>query len=71
MFASPLALKLKKPFIMLRKSGKLPNAVESGPYTKEYKVGRKEKKENWGHNLHYRTTAATIACVFLLIFKHF
>ncbi len=62
MFASPLALNLKKPFIMLRKSGKMPNAVESGPYTKEYKVG-KEKKENWGHchRFHCRTTA-TIAC---------
>ncbi len=42
MFGSPVALVLKKPFFMLRKSGKMPNVIESASYTKEYKVGRKE-----------------------------
>jgi adenine phosphoribosyltransferase len=32
----PIALALKKPFIMLRKKGKLPNAVGGGEYYKEY-----------------------------------
>ena len=32
----PIALALKKPFIMLRKKGKLPNAVTGGEYRKEY-----------------------------------
>ncbi len=45
MLGSPLALSLKKPFFMLRKSGKMPNAVESEPYTKEYKVIEKKKRK--------------------------
>lgn len=32
----PIALALKKPFIMLRKKGKLPNSVSGGEYRKEY-----------------------------------
>jgi adenine phosphoribosyltransferase len=32
----PIALALKKPFVMLRKKGKLPNAVSGGEYFKEY-----------------------------------
>lgn len=32
----PIALALKKPFMMIRKKGKLPNAVTSGKYFKEY-----------------------------------
>ena len=32
----PIALALKKPFIMIRKSGKLPNAISGSTYTKEY-----------------------------------
>jgi adenine phosphoribosyltransferase len=33
----PIALALQKPFIMIRKSGKLPNAVTGEEYRKEYK----------------------------------
>ena len=33
---TPVAIKLGVPFIMLRKSGKMPNTVSSAPYTKEY-----------------------------------
>lgn len=33
----PIALALKKPFVMLRKKGKLPNAVSGAEYFKEYK----------------------------------
>lgn len=33
----PIALALNKPFVMLRKKGKLPNAVTGNPYFKEYK----------------------------------
>lgn len=33
----PIALALKKPFIMVRKAGKLPNATTGGEYYKEYK----------------------------------
>jgi len=33
---TPVALKLGVPFIMLRKAGKMPNTISSGPYTKEY-----------------------------------
>jgi adenine phosphoribosyltransferase len=33
---SPLALALEKPFFMLRKKGKMPNAFASRSYTKEY-----------------------------------
>lgn len=33
----PIALALKKPFVMIRKSGKLPNATSGGEYFKEYK----------------------------------
>ena len=33
---TPVALKLGLPFIMLRKKGKMPNTISSGPYTKEY-----------------------------------
>lgn len=33
----PIALALKKPFIMLRKGGKMPNAVSGTAYKKEYK----------------------------------
>lgn len=36
---TPIALALKKPFIMIRKSGKLPNAVTGDQYYKEYKGG--------------------------------
>ena len=36
---TPIALALKKPFIMIRKSGKLPNAVTGSQYYKEYKGG--------------------------------
>jgi len=32
----PIALALKKPFVMIRKSGKLPNAVTGSQYHKEY-----------------------------------
>ena len=32
----PIALALKKPFIMIRKKGKLPNAVSGSQYYKEY-----------------------------------
>lgn len=32
----PIALALKKPFIMIRKKGKLPNAVTGAEYRKEY-----------------------------------
>ena len=32
----PIALALKKPFIMIRKKGKLPNSVSGGEYNKEY-----------------------------------
>jgi len=32
----PIALALRKPFIMLRKKGKLPNSVCGSPYLKEY-----------------------------------
>ena len=32
----PIALALKKPFIMVRKQGKLPNAVSGREYHKEY-----------------------------------
>jgi adenine phosphoribosyltransferase len=32
----PIALALKKPFIMIRKKGKLPNAVTGAEYFKEY-----------------------------------
>lgn len=32
----PIALALKKPFIMVRKQGKLPNAVSGEEYRKEY-----------------------------------
>jgi len=35
----PIALALGKPFVMIRKSGKLPNAVTSAQYFKEYKGG--------------------------------
>lgn len=34
---TPIALALKKPFVMVRKSGKLPNAVSGAEYFKEYK----------------------------------
>jgi len=33
---TPAAIKLGVPFIMLRKAGKMPNTISSGPYTKEY-----------------------------------
>ena len=33
----PIALALKKPFVMVRKQGKLPNSVAGGVYRKEYK----------------------------------
>lgn len=32
----PVALALKKPFVMLRKKGKMPNAVSGAAYSKEY-----------------------------------
>ena len=32
---TPVAIKLGVPFIMLRKAGKMPNTISSGPYTKE------------------------------------
>jgi adenine phosphoribosyltransferase len=32
----PIALALKKPFVMIRKKGKLPNAVSGEDYSKEY-----------------------------------
>ena len=32
----PIALALKKPFVMLRKKGKMPNAITGAQYTKEY-----------------------------------
>lgn len=34
---TPIALALKKPFVMVRKSGKLPNSVTGSQYYKEYK----------------------------------
>ena len=36
MLGLPIALGLKKPFIMMRKKGKMPNCVESPPYDTEY-----------------------------------
>jgi len=33
---TPVAVRLGVPFIMLRKTGKMPNTVSSAPYTKEY-----------------------------------
>jgi adenine phosphoribosyltransferase len=33
---TPIALALKKPFVMIRKKGKLPNCVTGDDYTKEY-----------------------------------
>lgn len=33
----PIALALKKPFIMIRKAGKLPNSVSGSQYHKEYR----------------------------------
>lgn len=33
---TPVAIKLGVPFVMLRKSGKMPNSISSAPYTKEY-----------------------------------
>eukprot|EP01034_Spumella_vulgaris_P026713 gene26713-33335_t len=33
---TPIALALKKPFVMIRKVGKLPNAVTGASYFKEY-----------------------------------
>jgi adenine phosphoribosyltransferase len=33
---TPVAVRLNVPFIMLRKTGKMPNTVSSAPYTKEY-----------------------------------
>lgn len=35
----PIALALKKPFVMIRKKGKLPNAITGAEYFKEYKEG--------------------------------
>jgi adenine phosphoribosyltransferase len=32
----PIALALKKPFVMLRKKGKMPNAITGSEYSKEY-----------------------------------
>ena len=32
----PIALALKKPFVMIRKKGKLPNAITGAEYRKEY-----------------------------------
>lgn len=37
----PIALALRKPFVMIRKKGKLPNAVTGSEYFKEYKEGGK------------------------------
>ena len=39
----PIALALGKPFVMVRKSGKLPNAVTGDEYFKEYKEGGRVK----------------------------
>ena len=36
MLGPPIALALKKPFIMIRKKGKLPNAITGEEYRKEY-----------------------------------
>mmetsp|Transcript_14932 Transcript_14932/g.22468 ORF Transcript_14932/g.22468 Transcript_14932/m.22468 type:complete len:203 (-) Transcript_14932:178-786(-) len=36
-YGPPLALALKKPFVMIRKAGKLPNATTGAEYFKEYK----------------------------------
>jgi adenine phosphoribosyltransferase len=33
----PIALALRKPFIMIRKKGKMPNAISGAEYRKEYK----------------------------------
>ncbi len=33
---TPIALALKKPFVMIRKAGKLPNSVSGSSYYKEY-----------------------------------
>merc|ERR1712194_862757 len=33
---TPVAIKTGLPFVMLRKKGKMPNAMSSEPYTKEY-----------------------------------
>jgi adenine phosphoribosyltransferase len=33
---TPVAIKMGVPFVMLRKSGKMPNTISSAPYTKEY-----------------------------------
>lgn len=37
----PIALALKKPFIMIRKAGKLPNSVSGSQYHKEYRGDNK------------------------------
>ncbi|WP_016829261.1 adenine phosphoribosyltransferase [Ureaplasma urealyticum] len=42
LFASPLSIKLNKPFILVRKPNKLPNDVYSAEYTLEYGSSRVE-----------------------------
>ncbi len=49
MFGPPVALTLKRPFFMIRKNGKMPNVIQSTPYTKEYKVGTKECAQCCSH----------------------
>ena len=44
----PLALALKKPFFMLRKKGKMPNAVTGEAYAKEYFRGADLRKTSRG-----------------------
>ena len=51
----PIALALKKPFIMIRKKGKLPNAITGAEYRKEY-VG---DNQTGGDELCLSNTAIT------------
>src|SRR6185437_11814544 len=39
----PIALALKKPFVMVRKAGKLPHAVTGAEYFKEYSENERVK----------------------------
>jgi hypothetical protein len=73
-FGAPLALALEIPFFMLRKKGKLPNAVSGSSY-KKVSTGRACKS---GHTTHYIKTGTRgsrdemlkvfVECVLLLHF---
>jgi adenine phosphoribosyltransferase len=59
----PIALALKKPFVMVRKSGKLPNCVSGQEYFKEYKEDNQVK----GDELCVSRTVPTLGKRALLI----